>query len=36
MTGALRIERSGPGDSVALVTLSRPASHNAFDASLIA
>ena len=36
MTGALRIERSGPGDSVARVTLSRPDSHNAFDASLIA
>jgi methylglutaconyl-CoA hydratase len=36
MAGALRIERSGPGDSVARVTLSRPDSHNAFDASLIA
>ena len=33
---ALRIERSGPGDVVASVTLSRPDRHNAFDASLIA
>ena len=33
---ALRIERSGPGGVVARVTLSRPAIHNAFDASLIA
>jgi methylglutaconyl-CoA hydratase len=32
----LRIERSGPGGVVARVTLTRPAVHNAFDASLIA
>ena len=31
----LRLERSGPGDAVARVTLSRPEVHNAFDASLI-
>ncbi|HEY7522688.1 MAG TPA: enoyl-CoA hydratase-related protein [Candidatus Limnocylindrales bacterium] len=36
MTAALRIERSGPGDSVARVSLARPDVHNAFDASLIA
>lgn len=35
MTDALRIERSGPNDAVARVTLTRPAVHNAFDASLI-
>jgi methylglutaconyl-CoA hydratase len=36
VTAALRIERSGPGDSVARVSLARPDVHNAFDASLIA
>jgi methylglutaconyl-CoA hydratase len=36
VAGALRIERTGPGDAVARVTLSRPDTHNAFDASLIA
>ncbi len=33
---ALDIERSGPGGSVARVTLSRTDVHNAFDATLIA
>jgi methylglutaconyl-CoA hydratase len=33
---ALRVERTGPQDVVARVTLARPAVHNAFDASLIA
>jgi methylglutaconyl-CoA hydratase len=32
----LRVERSGPGDVVARVTLARPDVHNAFNASLIA
>ena len=32
---ALRLERSGPGDAVARVTLARPEVRNAFDASLI-
>jgi methylglutaconyl-CoA hydratase len=32
----LRLERSGPGGTVARVTLARPEVHNAFDASLIA
>jgi methylglutaconyl-CoA hydratase len=36
VTAALRIERSGPGDSVAQVILARPDVHNAFDAALIA
>jgi methylglutaconyl-CoA hydratase len=36
MTDALRVEREGPNDSIARVTLARPAVHNAFDASLIA
>ena len=36
MAGALRIERDGPGGTVARVTLARPDVHNAFDASLIA
>jgi methylglutaconyl-CoA hydratase len=36
VTGALRIERSRPGDVVAKVNLARPEAHNAFDASLIA
>ena len=33
---ALRVERTGPGGTVARVTLARPDVHNAFDASLIA
>ena len=36
VTEALRVERSGPNDSIARVTLSRPDKRNAFDASLIA
>ena len=36
MSPAIRLERSGPGDSVARVTLARPDIHNAFDASAIA
>jgi methylglutaconyl-CoA hydratase len=32
----LRIERSGPNDAIARVTLTRPAAHNAFNASVIA
>lgn len=36
MSERLRIERSGPGDVIARVTLARPQVHNAFDASLIA
>jgi len=36
VTDALRLERTGYGDSVARVTLARPERHNAFDASLIA
>ena len=36
MSDILRIERSGPGDVVALVTLARPDVHNAFNATLIA
>ncbi len=36
MSDRLRVERSGPGGSVARVTLSRPDVHNAFDATLIA
>jgi methylglutaconyl-CoA hydratase len=36
VTDALRLERTGPGGSVARVTLARPAVRNAFDASLIA
>jgi methylglutaconyl-CoA hydratase len=36
VTGALRVERSGPGNAIARVTLSRPDRRNAFDASLIA
>jgi methylglutaconyl-CoA hydratase len=31
----LRLERSGPNDAVARVTLTRPDVHNAFDATLI-
>ncbi len=33
---AVRLERRGPGGSIAWVTLSRPEVHNAFDATLIA
>ena len=33
---SLRVERTGPGNVVARVTLTRPEIHNAFDASLIA
>jgi methylglutaconyl-CoA hydratase len=36
MAEAMRLERSGPGDAVARITLSRPGRHNAFDAGLIA
>ena len=36
MTDLLRLERSGPNDAVARVTLTRPDVHNAFNASLIA
>jgi methylglutaconyl-CoA hydratase len=36
MSPALTVERTGPGDAVARVTLSRPQVHNAFDATLIA
>ncbi len=36
MTDLLRVERSGPSDAVARVTLARPDVHNAFNASLIA
>ena len=36
MSDLLRVERSGPGDAVARVTLARPDVHNAFNASLIA
>ncbi len=36
MTDTLRVERSGPGGTVARVTLARPEVHNAFDASVIA
>ena len=36
VSGALRLERSGPGGVVARVTLARPEVHNAFDATLIA
>jgi methylglutaconyl-CoA hydratase len=36
MTDRLRVERSGPGDSIARVTLARPQVRNAFDATLIA
>lgn len=32
----LRVDRSGPGDTVGRVTLTRPEVHNAFDATLIA
>jgi len=36
VTDLLRLERSGPNDTVARVTLMRPDVHNAFNASLIA
>jgi Enoyl-CoA hydratase/carnithine racemase len=36
VSDALRVERTGPGGSIARVTLARPHVHNAFDASLIA
>ncbi len=36
MTDLIRLERSGPNDAVARVTLARPDAHNAFNASLIA
>ena len=36
MTDLLRLERSGPNDAVARVTLTRPDVHNAFNATLIA
>lgn len=35
MSGLLRVERSGPGGSVARVTLGRPEVRNAFNAALI-
>jgi methylglutaconyl-CoA hydratase len=36
VTDLLRLERTGPNDAVARVTLTRPEVHNAFNASLIA
>ncbi len=36
MSPALTVERTGPGDSVARVTLTRPEVHNAVDGALIA
>jgi methylglutaconyl-CoA hydratase len=36
MSPSVRLDRSGPGDVVARVTLARPDAHNAFDATLIA
>src|SRR6185295_7150446 len=36
VTDTLRVERTGPGDAIAQVTLAKPDHHNAFDASLIA
>jgi methylglutaconyl-CoA hydratase len=36
VTSLLRVERSGPNDAVARVTLSRPDVHNAFNGALIA
>jgi len=36
MIESLRVERSGPRDAIARVSLARPDVHNAFDASLIA
>jgi methylglutaconyl-CoA hydratase len=36
VTDLLRVERTGPNDAVARVTLDRPDVHNAFNATLIA
>jgi methylglutaconyl-CoA hydratase len=36
VTDLVRVERSGPNDAVARVTLTRPDVHNAFNATLIA
>jgi methylglutaconyl-CoA hydratase len=36
MTETVRLQRTGPGGVIARVTLARPETHNAFDASLIA
>jgi methylglutaconyl-CoA hydratase len=36
VTELIRLDRSGPNDAVARVTLARPEVHNAFNASLIA
>ena len=36
MSPSVRLDRSGPSDVVARVTLARPDAHNAFDATLIA
>jgi methylglutaconyl-CoA hydratase len=36
VTDLIRLERSGPNDAVARVTLARPDVHNAFNAALIA
>ena len=36
MTDLVRVDRSGPNDAVARVTLARPDVHNAFNATLIA
>jgi methylglutaconyl-CoA hydratase len=36
VTELIRLERSGPNDAVARVTLARPEVHNAFNATLIA
>ena len=36
MSPALNVQRTGPGGTVARVTLARPGTHNAFDATLIA
>jgi len=36
VTDLLRLERSGPNDAIARVTLARPEVHNAFNANLIA
>jgi methylglutaconyl-CoA hydratase len=36
VSDSLRVERTGPSDVIARVTLARPDAHNAFDASLIA
>jgi len=36
VTDLIRVERSGPNDAVARVTLARPDVHNAFNAALIA